>query len=440
MFKKTLSLILTVITLLSVMSITAFTASAEESKAMSATADEASVDEASTDEAKLVISDEPKLDSANISGLVIGYIGDVNEDDKINVKDATYLQKSLAKMIYLTESAKLLADADNNGKLNVRDATTIQKYIAGFEVNSKIWHLVYETGNHSHNYAVTVVEPQCERSGFTMYECICGDKYTDKESFVSATGHNYKSKVIAPTCTEDGYTLFECKNCRHKYKDSIVNKRGHSYSSKTVAPTCVDNGYTSYQCRNCEHSYKDKETEATNQHTYNSKNVCTVCKYKTSAKGVAFDTVSYYLMNNVKYSDEYAGYRTRISGTMGDFDDAYLLYTPANNMMFIMYVVNEPDYTDVITLGFEREGTTCGYYVYSQYLYEITGTFDMTEFNSDTDTIECTAMNIYADIDESDVAGSTIDYIYMTLKNYVKCNKAMKFGATIQDLGFTAFD
>ena len=58
-----------------------------------------------------------------------------NEDDKINVKDATYLQKSLAKMIYLTESAKLLADADNNGKLNVRDATTIQKYIAGMNVN-----------------------------------------------------------------------------------------------------------------------------------------------------------------------------------------------------------------------------------------------------------------------------------------------------------------
>ena len=90
MFKKTLSLILAVITLLSVMSITAFTASAEESKAMSATADEASVDEASTDEAKLVVSDEPKMDPANISGLVIGYIGDVNKDDKILTLSTCY--------------------------------------------------------------------------------------------------------------------------------------------------------------------------------------------------------------------------------------------------------------------------------------------------------------------------------------------------------------
>ena len=88
MFKKTLSLILAIITLISVFSITAFTASAEESKVFSATADEASVDEATADEEKLVISDVPKSDSDNIDGLVIGYIGDVNKDDKINMNSS----------------------------------------------------------------------------------------------------------------------------------------------------------------------------------------------------------------------------------------------------------------------------------------------------------------------------------------------------------------
>lgn len=57
-------------------------------------------------------------------------LGDVNMDGKINIRDATTIQKFIAKMIELSEDSIALADFDQNGKVNVKDATAIQKHIA----------------------------------------------------------------------------------------------------------------------------------------------------------------------------------------------------------------------------------------------------------------------------------------------------------------------
>lgn len=58
-------------------------------------------------------------------------IGDANKDGKLNIRDATIIQKHLAKMVALDEKAVALADFDLNGKVNIKDATMIQKKIAG---------------------------------------------------------------------------------------------------------------------------------------------------------------------------------------------------------------------------------------------------------------------------------------------------------------------
>lgn len=58
-------------------------------------------------------------------------IGDANKDGKLNIRDATIIQKHLAKMVTLDENAVALADFDLNGKVNIKDATMIQKKIAG---------------------------------------------------------------------------------------------------------------------------------------------------------------------------------------------------------------------------------------------------------------------------------------------------------------------
>lgn len=58
-------------------------------------------------------------------------LGDANKDGKLNIRDATIIQKYLAKMVTLDEEAISLSDFDQNGKVNVKDATAIQKKLAG---------------------------------------------------------------------------------------------------------------------------------------------------------------------------------------------------------------------------------------------------------------------------------------------------------------------
>lgn len=58
------------------------------------------------------------------------YFGDTDFDGRITVKDATALQKHLAKIITLSEDALYFGDVDGNGKNTISDATLIQKYVA----------------------------------------------------------------------------------------------------------------------------------------------------------------------------------------------------------------------------------------------------------------------------------------------------------------------
>ena len=63
---------------------------------------------------------------------------EVNADTKVNIKDATAIQKHIANLITLTETGEKLADADENTKVNIKDATAIQKHIAGMDTGFDI--------------------------------------------------------------------------------------------------------------------------------------------------------------------------------------------------------------------------------------------------------------------------------------------------------------
>lgn len=57
-------------------------------------------------------------------------IGDVNRDGKININDATMIQKYLAHLVRFDDYQRdVLADVDMNGKVTINDATVIQKLI-----------------------------------------------------------------------------------------------------------------------------------------------------------------------------------------------------------------------------------------------------------------------------------------------------------------------
>jgi len=69
-------------------------------------------------------------------------VGDADLNLKVNVKDATLIQKHTAGITEITGLALQCADADNNETVNVRDATAVQKYVAGIEVSSSIGELL----------------------------------------------------------------------------------------------------------------------------------------------------------------------------------------------------------------------------------------------------------------------------------------------------------
>ncbi len=65
--------------------------------------------------------------------------GDTNLDEEVNIKDATAIQKHIAKTELLTDSKAIFsADTTGDGELNVKDATLIQKHLAKMEVSTSI--------------------------------------------------------------------------------------------------------------------------------------------------------------------------------------------------------------------------------------------------------------------------------------------------------------
>jgi len=67
-------------------------------------------------------------------------MGDADDDDKITVKDATAIQKHVAKIRKLSKTGDYLADFNLDGSVNIKDATAIQKYIAGIPTYPSWWN------------------------------------------------------------------------------------------------------------------------------------------------------------------------------------------------------------------------------------------------------------------------------------------------------------
>lgn len=390
MIKKTMSIILAMLVILSAASLTMFTASAEEATEVVATADEAT-----TDEAKIVISDEPKVPAYSVDGMVIGYIGDVNDDDKINVKDATAIQKCTARIITFSLKSQMLADVDNNGKVNVRDATTLQKYLASFEVESLIWHLVYETGTHVHDYMELVVEAKCETEGYTYFSCICGDER--KENIVEAKGHDYDVKQVKATCVDDGYTLYDCKNCYHSYKDNVV--------------------------------------KATGKHDFKKDGVCKVCKERYLEYPIS--RLGDYIKKNGEYVKEMDSYCLDVD--TGYESDGYgVFYNEKEKSIILTYAVAFEDGVDVISIGFSAEEEDFSFYMSSQGYFEAIGTCNRESYSLELDSISDIEYYYYIDeIPEDECLEYTLIFIDAALAIYEEQGTA--FPVTIRDLGFDNF-
>lgn len=69
-------------------------------------------------------------------------MGDADLNGKVNVKDATIIQKHAAHLLSLIGDAEVTADVNADAKLNVKDATVIQKYLAKMEIDFVVGEIV----------------------------------------------------------------------------------------------------------------------------------------------------------------------------------------------------------------------------------------------------------------------------------------------------------
>lgn len=79
----------------------------------------------------IVISDygNDSLTSAKVNYLYNQIKGDVDNDGKVTIKDATYIQMNIASIKKLNSEQLIVADIDCDGDINVLDVTAIQKYL-----------------------------------------------------------------------------------------------------------------------------------------------------------------------------------------------------------------------------------------------------------------------------------------------------------------------
>lgn len=118
-------------------------------------------------------------------------LGDVNTDSKVNIRDATSIQKYAAAIITLTEVQLEAADVNADSKVNIKDATAIQKWIAGLLVDSNINSPIVSP---SESETEPVTEPETDSDAYDyvsfnfLTEGFTNVRITDEKSAIEAVG------------------------------------------------------------------------------------------------------------------------------------------------------------------------------------------------------------------------------------------------------------
>ena len=124
-----------------------------------------------------------------------------------------------------------------------------------------------QSGLGEHHYdIIEVVDPTCERDGYTKYTCsVCGHFYI--ADYVPHTGHTYTSDfkvILEPTCHSTGVKARTCKYCGQIDPDDAhyveIQELPHNYGDWvfTTDPTCETNGVKVRTCQNPGCAEKDE--------------------------------------------------------------------------------------------------------------------------------------------------------------------------------------
>ncbi|MGN1060442.1 MAG: leucine-rich repeat domain-containing protein, partial [Candidatus Coproplasma sp.] len=112
---------------------------------------------------------------------------------------------------------------------------------------------------HVHSYTETVVEPSCEKWGYTLHTCECGDSYQDNQT---PPAHKWNDGEITtlPTCMEKGVKTYTCSVCGSTKTEQLATSGHNLIHHEAVAATCTEDGTKEYwSCSVCEKSFLDAE-------------------------------------------------------------------------------------------------------------------------------------------------------------------------------------
>ena len=114
--------------------------------------------------------------------------------------------------------------------------------------------------SHVHFYYAEVIDPSCDRSGYTEFSCCCGDHFA--EMYTDPLDHTFGEWTVSvePTCSATGMEERRCIQC-DRAETRVLPIADHHYDATVVTPTCVEKGYTTYLCV-CGKTYTGDEVAA----------------------------------------------------------------------------------------------------------------------------------------------------------------------------------
>ncbi|MBQ9743115.1 MAG: type I pullulanase [Ruminococcus sp.] len=148
-------------------------------------------------------------------------LGDADLNKKVNVKDATTIQKHAAQLLTLAGDALTTADVDENTKINVKDATAIQKWIAGLEVSADIGKEIPGTGGS------TTPTDTLKDELIALYNT-ASTLLKDKADYVTEAALKADSDELAAKA-EYGFPVADEDTSKNEYQkfEAVINNAGY---------------------------------------------------------------------------------------------------------------------------------------------------------------------------------------------------------------------
>lgn len=149
------------------------------------------------------LSDAPGFEHVQSNKDVYGLIGDTDINNRINIKDATLIQKNIAHLVAFSEKQTVISNVNFDAGINIKDATAIQKWCASLKIKEPINYLLY----YKHNATDPTIESTVFETNpdLTKYSVIFNDY--DGTVLKTDTVESGKAAIAPATPYRSGYTF-----------------------------------------------------------------------------------------------------------------------------------------------------------------------------------------------------------------------------------------